>query len=108
MSSIVYCIMEKFLCVDYLCCTKTKLHVTSKVQGSEYRTYNSVSEIGTPELLMKKIACHRFLNNTKSAVILSCCSKLVDYYHQFIFFHLENNSNAFKNVPLRMKQIING
>ena len=33
LSSIVYCIMEKFVCVDYLCCPETKLHVTSKGQG---------------------------------------------------------------------------
>ena len=31
-SSIVYCIMENYACVDYIFCMKTKLHVTSKGQ----------------------------------------------------------------------------
>ena len=30
LSSIVYCIIDNFFCVDYLCCPKTTLHVTSK------------------------------------------------------------------------------
>ena len=42
LSSIVYCIMENFVYVDYLCCPETKLHVTSKVQWFENRTYNAV------------------------------------------------------------------
>ena len=62
--------MENFVCVDYLCCTETKLHVTSKGQGFENRTYNSVPGIGIPEPLMNIILCHGFVNNTKSDFIL--------------------------------------
>ena len=29
-SSNIYCIMENYVCVDYLCCPKIKLRVTSK------------------------------------------------------------------------------
>ena len=105
MSSIFYCITEKYVCVDYLCCLKTKLHVTGRGQGSESIRYFSVSGIFIPEILMNIISCHGFVNNTKSAVILSCCRKLVDYYLQF-FFH-ENNSNGFKNVPIGVKQKTN-
>ena len=47
--SIVYCIMDNFVCVDYLCCPETKPHVTSKCQGFENRTYNAVSGISIPE-----------------------------------------------------------
>ena len=52
LSSIVYCIMEKFVCVNYLSCPKKKLHVTCKGQLFENITYNAVSGIGIPELLM--------------------------------------------------------
>ena len=62
--------MKRLFFVDYLCCPKTKLHVTSKGQGFENRAYNPVSGIGIPELLMNIISCDGFLNNTKSAVIL--------------------------------------
>ena len=82
LSSIVYCIMYNLICVDYLCCTKTKLCIVSKGQLFENRTYNSVSGIGIPEILMNIISCRGFLNNTQSDVILSCRSKSVDYYLQ--------------------------
>ena len=56
---------------------------------------------------MNIFSCHGCLNNTNSAVIFSCRSKLVDYYLKKCFVLFENNSNALKNVPLRVKQRIN-
>ena len=89
LSSIVYCIMENFDCVYYICCPEIKIHVTTKGQGYENITYNAVSGIGISEILMNIISCHGFVNNTKSAVILSFCSKLVDYYLQKCFVLLK-------------------
>ena len=83
--SIVYCIMDNFVCVDYICWQEKKLYVTNKGQVFENRTYNDVSGVGIPELLMNIIWCHVFLNNTNSDVILSCRRKLVDYYLQMLF-----------------------
>ena len=80
LSSIFYCITEKYVCVYYLCCMKTKLHVTGRGQGSESIRYFSVSGIFIPEILMNIISCHGFVNNTKSDVKLSCRRKLVSYY----------------------------
>ena len=96
--------MENYVCVDYLCCTQNKIHVTSKGQGFENRTRSAVSRIEIPELLINIIPCHGFVNNMKSAVIFPCRRNLVDYYLQKCFVVRENNSNAFKNVPLRVKQ----
>ena len=107
LSSIVYCIMENFFCVDCMCRAKKKLCVTCKGKGVENRTYNAVSGIVVPELLMNIISCRLFANNKKSAVILSCRSKLVDYYIQKNYVLLKNNSKVFNNVPLRVKEIIN-
>ena len=89
LSSIAYCIMEKYLCVDYLGCPQTKLHVTNKVKVFENRTYNAVSGIGIPELLNNIISCRGFVKNSKSAVISSCCRKLVDYYPQKQLFFMK-------------------
>ena len=80
LSPIVFCVMDNYVRVDHLCFPQAKLHVTNKGQVFEKRTYNSVSVIFIPELLLNIISCHGFLRNTKSAVILSCCSKLSDYY----------------------------
>ena len=103
----VYCITDRYVCVDYKCCTKTKINVTSKEKVFENRTYNDVSGTGTTELLMNIILCHGFVNNKNSAVLLSCGSKLIDYYLQICFVLHENIPNDFKNVPLRAKQRIN-
>ena len=56
---------------------------------------------------MNIISCNGVVNNTESAVILSYCSKLVDYYLNKSFVHHDNNSRALKNVPQRAKQRIN-
>ena len=103
LSSIFYCIMDSYVCVDNMFCPKIKIHVISRGQGFENRPYNGVSGIGIPEILMNTILCHGFVNNTKSAVILSRSSKLVDYFLQKYFAIHKNNSNTLKNVPLRVK-----
>ena len=59
-SSVIYCIMDNYLCVDYLGCTKNKLHVDYSNKGFEKTTYNAVSGIGITKLLIKIILCHRF------------------------------------------------
>ena len=68
-SSVVYCIMKNYVCAYYLYFPQTKLHVANK--GFENITYNDISGIGIPELLMNIISCHGFVSDTKSAVILS-------------------------------------
>ena len=89
--------MDKYVCVDYLCSTQTKLYITSKGQGFENRTYNAVSGIGIPELLLNIISCHVFVNNTKSDFILSCRRQLVDNYIQNILFFMKTIQ-----MPLRI------
>ena len=66
--SVVYFIIDNYVCTDYLYCPQTKLNVSNK--WFENTTYNDISVIGIPELLMNFISYHRFANNTKSAVIL--------------------------------------
>ena len=48
LSSVFNCIIENYVCADYLCCTQTKLHVADKVV--ENTTYNGILGIGIPEI----------------------------------------------------------
>ena len=105
LSSVVDSIINNYVCDDYLCCLQTKLHVENK--GFENITYNDILIIGIPELLMIIISFLGFLNDTNSAVILSCCRKLVDYYISKGFVILENNSSALSIVIICGKQIMN-
>ena len=91
LSSIVYCIVESCVFVDCLCCPETKLFVVNTGQGFENRTYNYVSGMGIPELLMNIISCHVFGNNKNSVVIFSCRRKLVDCYLSKGFVIIEKN-----------------
>ena len=105
MISIVYCIINNYVCDDYLCCLKTKLYVENK--GFKNKKYNDISGIGIPELLINIISCNVFVNDTKSDVILSCHRKLVDYYISKGFVILEKNSIALSIVIICGKKIIN-
>ena len=85
LSSVVYCIIEKYLCADYLCFQQAKLHFVNKI--FENKKINDISGIRIPELLMNIISCHGFVNDKKSTIIFSCCSKLVDYYVSKGFYY---------------------
>ena len=71
--SVVYCILDNYVCVDYMCFPQTKIHITIKGQGFLKRTYNAVLGNGFPEIIMNIISCNLFLNSTKSDIILPCC-----------------------------------
>ena len=57
LSSVVYCIMDNYLCADYLCLHQAKLSLENK--GFENTTFNDISVIGISELLMSIISWHR-------------------------------------------------
>ena len=59
-SSVVYCIMNNYVCAYYLYFPQNKIHVANKV--FENKTYNDISGIGIPELLMNIISCHGSTN----------------------------------------------
>ena len=107
LSSVVYCIMDNYIYVDYLCCLQNKLHVNFENKGFENTTYNAVSGIEIPELLINIISCHGFVNDKRSSLILSCRKKLVDYYLSKGFVLHNNIPRALNNVPQRVKHIIN-
>ena len=51
--------------------------------------------------------CHDFVNNKKSAVILSCRRKFVSDYLSKGFVILNNNSSELRDIPLWVTQRIN-
>ena len=61
--SVVYCIINHYVCADYLCCPQTKLNVANKI--FENTTINDISETGIIELLISIVSCHVFVKDTK-------------------------------------------
>ena len=105
LGSLVHCTIENYFYLYYLCLQQAELYLASKI--SENTKFNEISGIVIPELLMNIMSCHGFMNEKKLTVMLSCCRKLVKYYLSKSFVVIENNSNVFRDVPLRVKQRIN-
>ena len=70
--------MEKYVFPNYICLHQTKLSFENKI--FESTTFNNISVISIPELLITIISCHGFDNDIKSTVILSWYRKMVGYY----------------------------
>ena len=58
------------------------------IQTKYFKTQHTMIS-GIPEVLLNIILCHGFVSYINSAVILSCHSKLVDYYLSKGFIILE-------------------
>ena len=43
LSSVVVCIIENYVCADYLCCLQTKPHVTNEL--FENKTWKDISRV---------------------------------------------------------------
>ena len=77
---VIYTIINKYVCIDYLGSKKSKLsdlkigcNGSSKQNGMEY---NNLLGIGIPDLLLNLLSCHRFLKNDDSVVILKCPNRM--------------------------------
>ena len=76
MSCVIYTIIDKYFCIDYLGSDKSKLSDlkigctgSSKNSGMDY---NNLLGIGIPDLLLNLSSCNGFLKNNDYIVILKC------------------------------------
>ena len=74
LSCVLYTIINKYVCIDYLRSEKSKLIYlkigstgSSKHNGMDY---NNLLGIGIPDLILNLLSCHGFLRNNDSVVIL--------------------------------------
>ena len=61
LGSVIYCITEKCLFVDYICLQKYQLYLVHK--GFENKTLNDISGIGIQVLLINIMPFHGFVDN---------------------------------------------
>ena len=76
--SIIYFIMDNYVCVDYLCFLEGLLLLEYKV--FENTTFNYISRTGIPEVLFNIMSCNDFSKEDIETVILMCSRKSVPYY----------------------------
>ena len=91
LSYVIYTIISKYVCIDYLGSYKSKwsgLHLGGTGKYKHYDTdYNNVLGIGIPDLLLNLLSCHVFSKNDEYVVILKCPLWMSEYYFKkgFIF-----------------------
>ena len=80
LSCVIYKIIDRYVCVDYLGTEKKKISelrlgctLSSKHDGMDY---NNLFGIGIPDILLNMLSCHGFLNNNDSIVILKCPNRM--------------------------------
>ena len=101
LSCVIYTIIDKYVCIDYLGSKKSELSDlkigctrSNKHNGMDY---NNVLGIGIPDLLLNLLSCHGFLKNNDSVVILKYPNSMSEYYFNKIFVILECDEDDFKN-----------
>ena len=102
LGSIIYCIIDRYICPDYLCLQQDKLSFNNK--AFQNSIVDDISGIDITEVLMKIIICCVFSKKENEITILKCCSKLVSYYLSKVFVTIDHESYALNNVPDKVKQ----
>ena len=74
----IYCIIYKYFCVYYMCLQEVQLYLTHKVL--ENTTFNYISGISIPKLILKIVSCNGFVNYKSKTGIFSCYRKLVSCF----------------------------
>ena len=95
--------LKKFPCWLFQSSKRTKSFViTNKIEDT---SFDELSGIVIPEILLNIVFCYDFVQDNKSTLILACRIKLVLYYLYKYFVILEQDSLALKNVPRRVKNV---
>ena len=91
LSCVIYTIISKYVCIDYLGSGESKLSDLRLGISGRYKNldknYDNVLGFGIPDLLFIFLSCQGFLKNNESVVILKCPHRMFEYYFNkgFIF-----------------------
>ena len=84
LSFVIYTIISKYDCIDYLGYEKSKLSDlnlggTAKNNHND-KDYDNILGIGIPDLLFNLLSCHGFSKNNEYVVIIKCPNSMSEYY----------------------------
>ena len=95
LSCVIYKIIRKYVCIEYLGSEKSKLSDLRLGVTGRYKhfdtDYENILGIGIPYLLLIFLSCHGFSKNSESVVILKCPHRMSEYYFNkgFIIFECD-------------------
>ena len=91
-SCVIYTIISKIVCIDYLGHEKKKLSDLRPGPGGSYKHFNKIYDIvlrfGVPGLLINFVSCRGFMKNNDYVVVIKFSNRMFEYYLNkgFIFF----------------------
>ena len=93
LSCVMYTIIGKYVCIDYLGSEKSKL-IDLRLGGTgSYKhydmDYDNVLRIGIPDILLNLLYFHGFSKKNESVVILKCPNRMSGYYFNKVFVIFE-------------------
>ena len=84
LSCVIYTIISKYICIDYLGYEKSTLSDLRLGVSGRYKhldkNYDNVLGIGIPYLLLNLLSCQGLSKNNESAVILKRLHRMFEYY----------------------------
>ena len=107
LSCVIYTIVDKYVCIDYLGSEKSKLsdlHLGGTGKDRHNDTdYDNVLGIGITDLLLNLLSCHGFLKNNDSVVILKCPNRMSEYYFNKGLVIFECDEENEEKLPSEVK-----
>ena len=80
LSCVIYTIIRKSVCIDYLGSEKVKLSYLHLGVSGRYKhldkNYDNVLVFGIPDLLLNLLYCQGLSKNNESVVILKCTNRM--------------------------------
>ena len=108
LSCVIYTIISKYVCIDYLGSEKSKLSDLRLGVTGRYKhfdtDYDNVLGIGIPDILLNLLYCHGFSKNSESVVILKCPHSMSEYYFNKGFVVFECDEVNLKRLPSLVKE----
>ena len=105
LTCVIYTIIGKYVCIDYLGSEKSKLsylHLGCTGSNKHNGTYyDNVLVIGIPDLLLNFLSCHGFLKINESVVILKYPNRMSEYYFNKGIIIFECDEEHLKNFHQR-------
>ena len=80
LSCVIYAINNNYVCIYYLSFLKKTLNEISVDSKYVEKYFKRILGIGIPNLLMNLLSCHCLSKNIKSAVVLKCPKRMLEYY----------------------------
>ena len=109
-SCVIYTIIRKYVCIDYLGSEKSKLSYLSLGVYGKYKhldkNYENVLGFGIPDILFNLLSCQVFLKNNESVIILKCPHMMFEYYFNKGLIILYCDENNLKRLPSQVKDIV--